>query len=66
VAKRARVRCGTTTAGQQDADLDDGEVLLDPRLDVLFLGEQAPPCLAVTIDAVRAHPFEHLADQLVG
>jgi hypothetical protein len=33
---------------------------------VLFLGEQAPPCLAVTIDAVRAHPFEHLADQLVG
>ncbi len=39
---------------------------LHPRLDLLLLGEQRPPRLAVAVGAVRADPLDHLADQLVG
>ena len=60
------VRDHHATAGQQDADFHHGEVLLDPGGDLGLLGEQCPPCLAVAVDAVRTHPLEHLADQLVG
>jgi hypothetical protein len=53
------------TAGEQDANLGDRQVLLQPLLDPLFFTEQGPPGLAVAVGAVRADPFEHLANQLV-
>jgi hypothetical protein len=54
------------TPGEQDPDLDDGEVFLHPGGDLCLFGEQCPPCRAVTVGAVRADPLHHLADQLVG
>ena len=52
-------------AGEQDADLGDGEVVLQPGLDPRLFAQQHPPGLAVAIGTVRADPLDHLADQLV-
>jgi hypothetical protein len=60
------VRNHHPTPGQQDPDLHDREVLLDPRPDPLLLAEQRPPSLAVTVAAMRAHSLHHLTDQLIG
>jgi len=60
------VRDDDTAAGEQDPDLDHGEVLFHPGFDALFLSEELPPGLAVAVGPVRAHLFGHLADQLVG
>jgi hypothetical protein len=64
-ARQGPVRNHHAPAGQQDPDLDDGEVLFDPGGDLGLFGEQYPPGLAVTVDAVRAHLFEHRTDQLI-
>jgi len=60
------VRDDDPSPAEQDADLDHSEVLGHPRLDAVLLCQQHPPRLAVTIGPVRAHPLQHLADQLVG
>jgi hypothetical protein len=51
---------------KQYPDLDDGEALVHPLGDLVFLGEQNPPRLSVAVGPVPANPFHHLADQLVG
>src|SRR5271155_1969128 len=58
-------RHGDALSGEQDADFGDREVLLEPRLDLLFFAEQHPPGLTVAVKAVRADPLEHRSDQLV-
>ena len=57
-------RDNNASAGEQDADLDDGQILAQPLLDALFFGEQAPPGHAMAVGAMRADPLEHLADEL--
>ena len=53
------------TAGEQDADLGDGQVVFQPVLDALLFVQQRAPGLAVAVGSVRTDPLEHLADQLV-
>jgi len=65
-AGEGAVRDDDTAASKEDPDLDHGEVLFHPGLDVLFFREEPPPRLAVAIGPVRAHFLGHLADQLVG
>ena len=65
-ARQRAMRNLDTPAGQQHADLDHRELLGDPLGDLRFLRQQRPPARAVAIEAVRADPFAHLADQLVG
>jgi hypothetical protein len=62
------VRCGDLDAAatKQYPDLDDGEAVVHPFGDLVFLGEQNPPSLSVAVGPVRANPFHHQADQLVG
>ncbi len=65
-ASQGAARDDDAVAGEQDPDLDNGEVLFHPGLDGLFFCEKAPPGLAVAVRTVRAHLIGHLADQLVG
>jgi hypothetical protein len=64
-AGQGAVRDHDAAAGEQDADLDHAQVLLDPRLDLIFFGEQAAPGRTVAVGTVRPHLLDHLADQLV-
>src|SRR5438445_6750842 len=52
-------------AAEQDADLHHGELLLQPRLDLLLLSEQPPPALAVAVGPAGTHPLADLPDELV-
>jgi hypothetical protein len=55
-----------TPPGQQISDLDHGQVLADPLADLLPLGLQRLPSVAVTTGAGRTHRRHHLADHLIG
>ena len=55
-----------TTAFQQLVDLHPRQVGIDPRLDLLVIGGQQPPRLAVTVAAVRTHRLHHQPDEDVG
>lgn len=65
-ARQRPVRDHDASPGEQDADLHHGEVLGQPVLDAVLLGQQRSPRRAVAVGAMRAHPLEDLADQLVG
>ena len=65
-ARQGAVRDLYPAAMKQYPDLDDGEAIVHPLGDLVFLGEQKPPRVSVAVGPVRANPFHHLADQLVG
>jgi hypothetical protein len=58
------VRCGTL-AGQQVADLDHRQPLVDPLVDLIVVGAQHFPRRPKSLGAVRANHGLHRADQLV-
>jgi hypothetical protein len=53
-------------AGEQDPDLGDRESLLHPGGDLLLLGNEPVPRLAVAVGSVRTEPLDELTDQFVG
>jgi len=65
-AHQGAVRHIDAAALKQYPDLDDGEAVVHPLDDPVLLGEQNPPRVSVVVGPVRANPFHHLVDQLVG
>jgi len=53
-------------AAQQLVDLHRGEVRRHPLGDLVVVGRQQPPRLAVTVGAVGTHRLDDHADQRVG
>jgi hypothetical protein len=51
---------------QQHPDLDHRQTLVDPRPDLLLLGQQLPPGGAVALRLDRPHRRHHHTDHLVG
>jgi hypothetical protein len=52
-------------AGQQLVDLHRGQVVFDPRRELVVIGLQQSPGLAVAVDAVRTDRFDHHPDERV-
>ena len=53
-------------ARQQLADLHRGEIVLDPRCDLVVMRLTQPPRLTVAVEAMRAHRLDHQTDEPVG
>ena len=60
------MRHDDAVAGEQNADLGNGEVLLDPGFDPGVFIEQDMPRVTVIVGPVRSHSFDQLTNQLVG
>jgi hypothetical protein len=52
-------------AGQQVADLDHRQALVDPPVDLTMVGAQHFPHLAIPVGAIWAHHGDHRTDQSV-
>jgi hypothetical protein len=46
-------------------DLHRGEIVLDPRRDLVVVDLESSPRLAVTVEAMRSHRLDHHADEHV-
>jgi hypothetical protein len=65
VAVQRALRHDHPVAGQQIADLDHRQSVLDPLADPIVVGAQRFPRLTMSLGAVRTHRGHHRADQLV-
>ena len=65
-ARQGAMRDDDALALEEDPDLDDGEPVGHPRLDLFLLGEERPPRAAVAVGAVRPDRLDQPAHQLVG
>src|SRR5215210_7213620 len=59
-------RDGHSTALEQLGDLHPGQVLDHPASDVVVMGDQQPPRLAVAVAAVRTHRLDHHPNDRIG
>ena len=55
-----------TAPSQQLVDLHRGEIVRDPRRDLVVVGHEHSPRLAVAVGAVRAHRLDNQADEHIG